>query len=108
MLWAKAFPYPYLNAAVQKARRPEGDTPADMSCEEAPNTVRVACSDRKVLRLLMALLLTTDMLLLVVVVPPLLVLLLLVLLLLLLLLARRVTARPALLPCPVPVLPASL
>lgn len=65
-----------------------------MSCEDAPNTVLVACSDRKVLRLLMTLLLTDAMVLLLVLVVP----LLLVLLLLPVLLARSLTARPALLP----------
>jgi hypothetical protein len=77
-----------------------------MSWDEAPNTVRVACSERNVLRLLMALLLTAaDRLLLLAV---LLLLLVLLMLPLPLLLTGGLTARPALLPCAVLALPAGL
>lgn len=43
----------HLNAAVLKARRPEGVTPANIRAEEQPSTVRVACSDAYVALLLM-------------------------------------------------------
>jgi hypothetical protein len=77
----------YLKAAVQKARSPAHPTPANISSEEHPKTVRVTCSERKVLPLLM-LLLGDGMLL------------LSMLLLLLLAVGRRILLRcQALLPC---------
>lgn len=46
----------HLKAAAQKACNPAGATPAASSSEEQPKTVRVACSDTKVLPLLIRLL----------------------------------------------------